>query len=191
MAIVGINFNGPITHPATTKLRNVLCSAVNDRQQNGKRKFDEIYLFLNSPGGSVEDGVGLFGFLSALPVPVTTINVNLIASIAIAPFMAGKKRIAFPHAKFHFHDVEWNYAAAHNMTRLEYQDHTQLLDAGRTTVLQLLQESTSLTDDDLKGLKLMEVPLIKGADFAKEKGIVQEIKYVTIPEDASIFNVDY
>ena len=159
--------------------------------RTGKRKFNEIYLFLNSTGGSVEDGIGLFGFLSTLPLPVTTVNVNLVASITIVPFMAGKKRIAFPHAKFHFHDFEWNYAAAHNMTRPEYMDHTQLLDSGRSTALQILKENTSLTDEDFKGLKLMEVPLIKGADFAKEKGIVQEIKYVTIPEDAAIFNVDY
>ena len=191
MSIVGINFNGPISHPATTKLRNVLCGAVNERLPNGTRKFDEIYLFLNSGGGSVEDGVGLFGFLSVLPLPVATVNVNLVASISIVPFLAGKKRIALPHAKFHFHDFEWNYAAAHNMTRPEYLDHTQLLDSGRATALQILKENTSLTEGDFKGLKLMEVPLIKGADFAKEKGIVQEIKHVTIPEDAVIFNVDY
>jgi ATP-dependent protease ClpP protease subunit len=96
-----------------------------------------------------------------------------------------------PHAKFHFHDVEWNYAAAHNMTRLEYQDHTQLLDAGRTTTLQLLKEKTSLTENDFESLKLMQIPVIKGADFAKEKGIVQEVNYLSIPDDMNIVNVDY
>ena len=191
MAIVCINFNGPISHPATTKLRNHLCGAVNDRMPDGKRKFAEIYLFFNSTGGSIEDGIGLFGFLQALPLPLTTINVNLIASIAIVPFLAGKKRFAFPHAKFHFHDFEWNYAGAHNLTRLEYQDHTQLLSAGRGTALQILKEKTSLTEDDFESLKLMEVPLIEGADFAKERGIVQEVQYVTVPEDSAIFNVDY
>jgi ATP-dependent Clp protease, protease subunit len=191
MSIVGINFNGPISHPATTKLRNAFCMVMNDRLPDGKRKFDEIYFFFNSVGGSVEDGIGLFGFLRSLPIPITTINVNLVASIAIVPFLAAKKRIALPHSTFHFHDFEWNYAAAHNLTRLEYLDHTQILDSGKTTALKILKENTSLTDEDFKHLRLMEVPLIESADFAKEKGIVQEIEYVTIPEDMNIFNVDY
>jgi ATP-dependent Clp protease, protease subunit len=91
MPIVGVNFSGPINHPATTKLRNVICSAVNERLPDGKRKYSEIYFFFNSWGGMIEDGVGLYGFLSSLPVPITTINVNLVASIAIAPFLAGKR----------------------------------------------------------------------------------------------------
>lgn len=191
MAAIGFNFHGPINHPATTKLRNACCMAINERLQDGKRKFSEMYLFLNSTGGSVEDGIGLYGFIRSLPIEVTTINVNLIASIAIVPFLAGKKRVALPHATFHFHDFEWNYAAPHNLTRLEYMDHTQILDSGKTTALQILKESTSLSDQDLKDLKIMDVPLIKGANFAKEKGIVHEVKYVAIPEDMNILNVDY
>jgi ATP-dependent Clp protease, protease subunit len=191
MSIVGINFNGPISHPATTKLRNSFCGAVDERLPDGKRKFDEVYLFFNSTGGSIDDGIGLYGFLRSLPIKLTTINVNFVASIAIAPFLAGTRRIALPHAKFHFHDFEWNYGGAHNLTRLEYLDHTQILDAGRDTAFQLLKENTSLTDEDFKSLKLLDVPLIKDAGFAKEKGIVHEVDYIAIPEDTNIFNVDY
>src|SRR5450759_373779 len=136
MATVCVNFHGPINHPATTKLRNVLCNAVNDRAQDGKRKYDKLWLFMNSLGGAVDDGLALFGLLRSLPVELTTINVGMIASIAIAPFLAGAKRIALPGTRFHFHDFEWNYAGAHNLTRLEYQDHTQILDSGRDTVFE-------------------------------------------------------
>jgi ATP-dependent Clp protease, protease subunit len=191
MPIVGINFHGPISHPATAKLRNSLCGAINERTQDGTRRYDEIYLFLNSTGGSVDDGIALFGFLRSLPVALTTINVNLVASITIVPFLAGKTRIALPHSTFHFHDFEWNYGAAHNMTRLEYIDHTQILTSGKETTLRLLEENTSLTKKDFEDLKLLDVPIIKDANFAKEKGIVHEIKYLTLPEDMNIFNVDY
>jgi ATP-dependent Clp protease protease subunit len=191
MAIAGINFHGPITHPATTKLRNVLCGGINERTQDGKRKYDKLYLFMNSVGGNLDDGLALFGFLRSLPVEVTTINVGLIASIAIAPFLAGKKRIALPNARFHFHDFEWNYGAAHNLTRLEYQDHTQILNSARDVVFELLKQNTSLTDGDLKELKLLEVPTIKDATFAKGKGIVHEVNFFPVPEEMNIFNVDY
>jgi len=44
MATVCVNFHGPIGHPATTKLRNVLCNAVNDRTPDGKRRYDKLWL---------------------------------------------------------------------------------------------------------------------------------------------------
>ncbi len=195
MTAVALSFNGPISHPATTKLRNALCGGVNDRfvdgPQAGHRKYDKVYLFLNSPGGQIDDGISLFGLLRSLPIELTTINTGFVASIAILPFMAGKTRIALPHSRFHFHDYEWNYPSAHNLTRLEYQDHTQLLNSARDTTFEVLKESTSLTDEDFKELKLLDVPIIKDAGFAKNKGIIHEIKYVAITEEMSIFNVDY
>lgn len=195
MAIVGINFHGPIGTPATTKLRNALLGAVNERLPDGpnagKRRFDKLYLFINSIGGSLDDGLSLYGLIRSLPLEVTTINTGVIASSAILLFLAGKRRIALPHSQFHFHDYEWNYAAPHNLTRLEYVDHTQFLDCMRNATFKLLKENTSLTDEMLKDLKLLEVPVIKDASFAKEKGIVHEINFVPIPEDMNIFNVDY
>jgi ATP-dependent Clp protease protease subunit len=146
---------------------------------------------MNSVGGNLDDGIALFGFLRSLPIKLTTINVGLIASIAIAPFLAGSRRIALSHSHFHFHDFEYNYAAAHNLTRLEYQDHTQILSSARDVVFELLKENTSLTDSDLKELKLLEVPTIKDAAFAKAKGIVHEVDYFPFPEQMNILNVDY
>jgi ATP-dependent protease ClpP protease subunit len=92
MAIAGINFHGPISHPATTKLRNLLCGGINERLQDGKRKFDKLCLFMNSTGGALDDGLALFGFLRSLPLELTTINVGLIASIAICPFPSRGKQ---------------------------------------------------------------------------------------------------
>ena len=42
-----------------------------------------------------------------------------------------------------------------------------LLDTGRGTALQILEQHTPLTDKDLQDLKLLDVSPIKGASFAK------------------------
>jgi hypothetical protein len=105
--------------------------------------------------------------------------------------LAGKTRIALPHAIFHFHDYEWNYTAAHNLTRVEYLDHTQLLDTGRDVTFKILKENTLLTENDFENLQLLKQPVIKDAAFAKEKGIVQEVKDFPVPKEANIYNVDY
>lgn len=191
MATLSINFHGAIGPPATTKLRNLLCGSVMERDQNGNCKFDKLYLYLNSTGGALDDGLSLYGLIRSLPLEVTTINTGMIASIALLPYLAGKTRIALPHALFHFHDYEMNYGAAHNMTRLEFQDHTQLLNAIRDVTFKVLKENTSLTDNDLKELQLLSVPVVKDATFAKKSGIVHEVKDIPIPQDRVIFNVDY
>jgi hypothetical protein len=96
-----------------------------------------------------------------------------------------------PHSLFHFHDFEWNYAAAHNLTRLEFQDHTQFLNAIRDVTFKLLKENTLLTDESLKELQLLSIPVVKDATFAKERGIVEEVKDFPVPEESVIVNVDY
>ncbi len=169
----------------------MLCGTVIERLQAGQVRFDKLYLYMNSSGGSLDDGLSLFGLVRSLPLEVTTINTGLIASIAIMPFLAGKIRIALPHSLFHFHDYEMNYPAAHNLTRLEYQDHTQTLNAIRDATFKLLKENTALTDDDFKQLQLLSVPTIKDAAFAKERGIVHEVKDFPVPQDGIIVNVDY
>ncbi|MGH9514201.1 MAG: ATP-dependent Clp protease proteolytic subunit [Terriglobales bacterium] len=189
MSTVCVNFHGPIGHPQTTKLRNVLCNVANDRDPNGNHK--SLYLYMSSAGGSLDDGMSLFGLIRSLPGGVTTINTGVIASIAILPFLAGAVRIALPHSLFHFHDFEMNYTAAHNLTRLEFQDHTQVLNAIRDVTFELLKEDTLLTDENLKELQLLSIPTIKDATFAKERGIVEEVKDFPIPKDAIIVNVDY
>jgi ATP-dependent protease ClpP protease subunit len=190
-----VNFHGPISHPATTKLRNAVCGAVNERIQEGpnkgQKRYDKLYLFMNSVGGPLDDAFALFGFLRVIPIEVTTINTGWIASSSILPFMAGKIRVALPHSRFHFHDYEWNYPAAHNMTRLEYVDHTQILETSKSRTLEILKELTSLTDEDFKSLKFLDVPIIKDATFAKEKGIVHKVEHFVVPEGMNIFNVDY
>jgi hypothetical protein len=103
MAIIGLSFHGPINHPATTKLRNALCGFANERLTEGpnagKRRYAGLYLFMNSLGGQVDDGLSLFGLIRSLPLEVTTINVGMVASAAIITFLAGKENCI---SQFHF-----------------------------------------------------------------------------------------
>lgn len=195
MSIIAINFHGPISHPATTKLRNVLCGANNESitagPNAGQRAFSELYLLISSWGGPLDDAFALFGLLKSQRLKVTTVNTGKIASSAIIPFMAGEARVALPHARFHFHDYEWNYGAAHNMTRIEYIDHTQLLESAKQCTLSILKDRTLLTDDAIQNLQLLNMPIVKDAAFAKDNGIVHGIKDVAVTNTMTILNVDY
>jgi len=63
-----------------------------------------IYLFINSPGGSVCDGYGLIDTIQSSITPVYTINQALCASMGFLIFLAGHKRYSMKRSEFLMHD---------------------------------------------------------------------------------------
>jgi len=63
-----------------------------------------IVLFINTPGGSLFDAMGLVDAISASTTPVYTVNLAMCASAGFPVFIAGKKRFAMPHSTFLMHD---------------------------------------------------------------------------------------
>lgn len=63
-----------------------------------------IFLFINSPGGSVSDGYGLIDAIVQSKTPVYTVNQAMCASMAFLIFIAGDKRYTMPHSEFLMHD---------------------------------------------------------------------------------------
>ncbi|QEX16122.1 hypothetical protein FRZ44_14140 [Hypericibacter terrae] len=190
MAAVAVIFHGPISHPATIRFRNALCQMVNEAKPDGARKYDKLYLLMNSAGGSLDDGISLYSLIRMLPMAVTTVNMGFIASIAVIPFLAGSNRISTPNGCFHFHQFDWTFDTS-RATRSQLSDYTQILDSARGQAFEILKSQTLLTETDFEQLKLMNEPVVKGAAFAKEKGIIQEIEFPALPANTPIFNVDY
>jgi ATP-dependent Clp protease protease subunit len=197
MAALALSFHGNIGHPAITKLRNAICTAVNERvpDQTGRPtttpKYDTLFLLMNSGGGALDDGLSLHNMLKSIPLKVTTVNMGFIASIAILPFLAGETRLAVPNSSFHFHSFEWNYPGAHTLTRQQFADHTQILDAQRAHTTDILKSATHLTDADLEQLHLLAQPSIRDVAFAKARGIVHDVRPFALPAGTPLFNVDY
>lgn len=63
-----------------------------------------IYLYINSPGGSVCDGYGLIDIIQSSITPVYTINQALCASMGFLIFLAGHKRYSMLRSEFLMHD---------------------------------------------------------------------------------------
>lgn len=67
-----------------------------------KRK--PIYLYINSPGGSVVDGYGVIDAIIVSETPVYTVNLAMCASMAFLIYIAGERRYSMPHSEFLMHD---------------------------------------------------------------------------------------
>ena len=65
----------------------------------------DIYLYINSPGGSVYDGLGIFDTMNHIKPDVCTICVGLAASMGAFLLSAGKKgkRMSLPNSRIMIH----------------------------------------------------------------------------------------
>nr|YP_010964328.1 ATP-dependent Clp protease proteolytic subunit [Astragalus tumbatsica]WNM88906.1 ATP-dependent Clp protease proteolytic subunit [Astragalus tumbatsica] len=66
-------------------------------------KTKDLYLFINSPGGEIISGMGMFDAMHFVQAEVQTVCVGLAASMASLLLVGGEitKRLAFPHVMIH------------------------------------------------------------------------------------------
>ena len=64
----------------------------------------EITVYINSPGGSVQDGLALYDMLILTKAPVRTVCMGTCASMGAIIFLAGRKREMMEHGKIMIHD---------------------------------------------------------------------------------------
>lgn len=64
----------------------------------------EITLYVNSPGGGVDDGLALIDAMAGLRCPIRTVCIGMAASMGALIFASGDKRDIMPHACVMIHD---------------------------------------------------------------------------------------
>tara|TARA_B100001115_G_scaffold171612_1_gene154139 strand:+ start:724 stop:1332 length:609 start_codon:yes stop_codon:yes gene_type:complete len=65
----------------------------------------EIVLYINSPGGSVHDGMAIYDAMRAIEAPVSTVCIGMAMSMGSFLLSAGEpsRRFAWPHARIMIH----------------------------------------------------------------------------------------
>lgn len=68
-------------------------------------KSKDIQIYMNTPGGSVYDGLGIYDCMQYVSPKVGTVNTGMVASMGFVLFLAGQKghRSSLPHARFMQH----------------------------------------------------------------------------------------
>lgn len=106
--------NGPIEDGlANLVIAQLLFLAAED----GER---EINMYINSPGGSVNAGLGIYDTMRILPCPIATTCVGYAASFGTILLLAGDKgrRSAMPHSRIHMHQP-WQQGVSGQASDLE------------------------------------------------------------------------
>jgi ATP-dependent Clp protease protease subunit len=89
--------------PVTDELANLIVAQLLYLEAEDSEK--DIYLYINSPGGSVSAGLGIFDTMNQIRPDVSTICVGLAASMGAFLLNAGQKgkRMSLPHSRIMIH----------------------------------------------------------------------------------------
>jgi len=71
-------------------------------------RFSKIIIYINSQGGNVSEGLAVANLMRVSPIPVWTVALGEVSSMAVGIFAAGERRFAFEDAVFMCHDVSGN-----------------------------------------------------------------------------------
>merc|ERR1719267_147339 len=89
----------PITEELANQIIGVMLYL--DSEDNSK----PVYMYINSPGGSVTAGFAMFDTMRHVKSEVSTINVGIAASMGSFLLVGGAKgkRLALPHSRVMIH----------------------------------------------------------------------------------------
>jgi ATP-dependent Clp protease protease subunit len=132
----------------------------------------DISVYINSPGGSITDGMAIYDTMQFVKPQVVTYCVGQAASIAAVLLAAGapRKRFALPNARILIHQP-WMSGLAGQATDIDI--HAREIVRMRAVLNALLAKHTGQLVEKIE--KDVERDFIMSADQACEYGIVDEI----------------
>lgn len=131
----------------------------------------DIYLYINSPGGSVTAGLAILDTMNYVKPDIATVTVGIAASAAAVILSAGKKgkRFALPNSEVMIHQP-WGGAQG-QATDIEITAKHIL--ATRERLNKILAKNTGQKIDKIE--KDVERDYFMSADEAKKYGIIDDI----------------
>ena len=92
-----------ITGPINDTVSSLVCAQLLFLESEAKDK--DIYMYINSPGGSVTAGLAMYDTMQYIKPDISTVSIGLSASAGSLLLMAGTagKRISLPHSKIMIH----------------------------------------------------------------------------------------
>lgn len=109
----------------------------------------EITMYINSPGGSVPDGMALLDVMQAIPCPIHTVCVGTAASMASLLFVVGDTRDMLEHSRLMIHDPLMQGVSG---SALKIETLTKNLLKSRETIGKIYAKVSGKTLDEIYAL---------------------------------------
>jgi ATP-dependent Clp protease protease subunit len=133
----------------------------------------DIQLYINSPGGSVTAGLGIYDIMQFVKCDVATICIGMAASMGSLLLASGTKgkRYALPHARVMIHQPHIMGGLSGQASDIEIQAREMINTKNRLT--EIYANHTGKKYDFL--MESMERDFFMSSEEAREFGIVDEV----------------
>lgn len=130
-----------------------------------------VYLHVNSFGGSAYDGYGLYSLMKNSPLNIITVGYGEIMSAGVMVFLGGSKRYCYPHTTFMIHSVHsgtWGKLK-------ELEDNVIETKRVNEIYFNAIVSNTKITRQQLDDIQEKKQDWFITADEALKLGIVDKI----------------
>lgn len=158
--------------PINDEIANIVIAQMLFLEMENPEK--DIQLYINSPGGSVSAGLGIYDIMQFVKCDITTICTGLAASMGAFLLMAGTKgkRYALPHSRIMIHQpLVMGNGISGQVTDIEI--HAKELVETKKLLTEITARHTGHDYDYLH--KTMERDYFMNAAKAKEFGVVDKV----------------
>ena len=114
---------------------------------------EEITIMINTPGGSIQDGLGLYDYIQYVKKtnPVTTKVFGQAASMGAVLLQAGSKRIMQPNAMIMMHEASISdEEGGFSFSTSDMEDHSKRMKDMQDGLYAILAERSKLTPSQIK-----------------------------------------
>jgi ATP-dependent Clp protease protease subunit len=131
----------------------------------------EIYLYINSPGGLVTAGLGIYDTMQYIKPDVSTLCIGQAASMGSFLLAAGKKgkRYSLPNSRIMVHQP----SAGFQGQATDIEIHANEVLALKKRLNEIYSKHTSKSVEDIK--KALERDNFMTPDLAKKFGLIDEV----------------
>ena len=138
----------------------------------------EIYLYINSPGGVVSDGLAIYDTMQFIQCPVSTLCFGQAASMGSFLLAAGEKgkRFALPNSRIMVHQP----SAGFQGQATDIEIHAKEISATKIKLNELYSKHTGKNVKDIE--MALERDNFMDPLAAKKFGIIDEIQEKRIPK---------
>ncbi len=133
----------------------------------------DIYLYINSPGGSITAGMAIFDTMNYIKPDVSTICIGMAASMGAFLLSAGApgKRFALPNSEVMIHQPLGGFQGQ----ATDIDIHARRILKIKETLTRAMAESTNGKVDYETMVKMCERDNFMSAQEAKEIGLIDEV----------------
>ena len=173
-------FTAEITPFTVERLTATMVQAVTDG-------ISEVYLAMSTVGGQVQAGIALYNTLLAMPFALTIHNIGSVNSIGNVIFLSGQRRYATSNSNFMFHGVGFDITTPTRIDERYTRDRLDSLLADQKRMGQIITTRSNIGEDKIA--ELFRTQTTVDADWAKNNGIIKDVRDFAIPSGSSVVSL--